>query len=579
MSGPDSPWVLRDYALLADGERGALIGPRGNVVWMCAPRWHDEAVFAELIGGPGAFSVSPDDPWNVWGGFYEDGTLIYVNRWIHGDGVTECRQALAMPAETGRAVLLRRVRALRGDARVRLRLDVRAGFGGHAMHDLRHHTDLWHARSGALHVRLLGAPDAVPHTDGSLITHIDVPEGQQHDVVLEVSDAPDGRPLIPAHLWDTTERAWADAVPDCATTAAPRDTRQAYAVLRGLTSTSGGMVAAATTSLPERATSNRNYDYRYAWIRDQCYAGIAVATHTAHPLADTAVRFVTERVLADGPRLRPVYTVDGHPLPEERQLTVRGYPGGGRRVGNRAGGEFQLDVFGEVLDLFATVARRSGIDDEAVRAAGVAARAIEEHWQAPDAGLWELEPAWWTHSRLIAVTGLRAAAAEIPGADSTHWRGLADAIWRETERCCRHPGGAWKRSSEDEGPDAALLRPLARGCQDPATSGLSATRQAVERHLTSDGYVYRFRYRDHPLGQDEGAFLLCGFLLCSACLTEGRTTQAARWFERTRAACGPSGLFAEEYDVAQRQLRGNLPQAFVHAVLLENSVRLAAATA
>lgn len=576
---PVAPWTLRDYALLADGERGALLGPRGELVWMCAPRWHSDGVFSALLGGPGEFTVGPRDPWHVWGGYYEEGSLIRVSRWVLTDAVTECREALALPADGRRAVLLRRIRAVRGEACVHLRLSARAGFGAHPMSDHRRDEDgQWHARSGPLQVRLHGAEDASPDSEGTLTGRITLPEGGRHDVVLELSETADSGPLDPDRLWEDTERSWARAVPDCAHLAAPADARQAYAVLHGLTSRSGGMVAAATTSLPERADAGRDYDYRYVWIRDQCFSGLAVAEHGPHPLLDDAVRFVAERILDDGPTLRPAYAVDGSPVPPERRLALPGYPGGSDRAGNQAGRQFQLDVFGEALQLLAAAAQLGRLDELGRRAAHTAVRAIEENWQRPEAGMWELEPAWWTHSRLSAVVGLRAAAEQpdVRGREGRHWERLADTVYRETERRCRHASGRWQRAPDDPGVDAALLRPLTRGpWPEGDAPGLTATREAVRRHLGQDGYVYRFRHGDHPLGQDEGAFLLCGFLMSAASLVDGRPIEAARWFERTRGAAGSPGLFSEEYDVSQRQLRGNLPQAFVHGLLLETAVRLA----
>ncbi|GGZ02680.1 glycoside hydrolase family 15 protein [Streptomyces poonensis] len=572
-SPADSPWVLRDYALIADGERGALIGPRGEIAWLCAPVWHSGAVFSGLLGGPGRYRISPADPWNVWGGYYEDGTLIRVSRWVTADGIVSCRQALAVPADPGRVVLLRQVRAVRGAAHTDVALDVRGGFGRHPMSDLHRDGDLWRARSGPLRVRFTGAGDARPGRDGALRTHLHLPEGGTHDLVLEIAEAPRDTPLDARALWDATERWWRAAVPGCADTAAPRDTRMAYAVLNGLTSAGGGMVAAATTSLPERADTGRDYDYRYAWVRDQCYAGIAVAAHGPHPLLESAVRFVSERVLEDGTGLRPAYTVSGAPLPPERALPLVGYPGGGDRTGNRAGHQFQLDVFGEALRLFAAAARHDGLDARAAKAARLAAEAVAERWTEPDAGLWELDSRWWTHSRLCCVVGLRDAARTVRSSASAGWDRLADRILDTTRARCLRPGGYWRRAADDPNCEAALLLPLARGAVPRADPSLARTRAEVVRGLTDDGYVYRFRHGKEPLGDAEGAFLLCGFMMALAAHAEGLDTEAVRWFERTRSACGPAGLFAEEYDVAQRQLRGNLPQAFVHALLLECSAR------
>ncbi|MFF7651580.1 glycoside hydrolase family 15 protein [Streptomyces sp. NPDC007983] len=571
-----SPWTLRAYVFLGDGERGALVGPRGEMVWLCAPRWNSDAVFSTLIGGPGEFLLGPEDHWNVWGGSYEDGTLIHVGRWVTGDAVLECREALAVPAAPDRLVLLRRVRAVRGDARLRLRLDVRPGFGAHTMTGLRQERGIWSAHGGGLRLRLAGAADATPGRQGSLEARFTVASGETRDLVLEIGTRAMTEEPDPERLWETTARHWARAVPDCSALAAPRDARHAYAILNGLTSASGAMVAAATTSLPERVNTDRNYDYRFAWIRDQCYAGLAVAAHGPHPLLDAAVGFVTERLLADGGDLRPAYTVTGDTVAGERSLPLPGYPGGTDRVGNRAGRQFQLDAFGEMLQLYAAAARLDRLDADARRALDVAVAAVERDWPRPDAGLWELEERWWTHSRLCAVAGLRAVARDVRDRAAREWDGLADAILRETRRRCLGPAGHWARAEDDDGPEAALLLPLARGCLPADDPSGPRTRRFIEERLARDGYLYRFRHGDQPLEEAEGAFLLCGFMMALAAHRQRDRVSAFRWFERTRAACGPPGLFAEEYDVRRRQLRGNLPQAFVHAQLLEAAVRLGA---
>ncbi|MFI2412592.1 glycoside hydrolase family 15 protein [Streptomyces sp. NPDC018947] len=567
------PWVLREYAVIADGERGAVLDPDGRIVWLCAPRWHDDAVFSSLIGGPGHFTLRPADPWHVWGGYYEEGSLIRVSRWVTSGCLVECREALAMPARTDRLVLLRRMRAVRGEPRLRLTLDARPGFGIGRMQDPRRQDGVWSAGAEGLRMRLLGAPDAVWRPEEGLTGEFRLREGESHDLVLELSVTPRAEPLDADALWRATEREWQRAVPDCSRLIAPRDARHAYAVLRGLTSVSGGMVAAATTSLPERANSGRNYDYRFAWLRDQCYAGLAVAAHGPHPLLDDAVRFAAERLLEDGDGLHPAYTVDGDRVGAARSLRLPGYPGGTDHIGNDAGAQFQLDTFGEALQLFAAADAHDRLTEDAERAAAVAVDAVERQWQRPDAGLWELEERWWTHSRLSVVCGLRRMADVLPGSAGRRCGDLADTVLRETRRRCLRPDGRWRRAADDDGPEAALLVPIARGCESDDDG--AATREYIESRLTEDGYLYRFEHPGKPLGEAEGAFLLCGFTMALAAHRLDDRLGAFRWFERTRAACGPSGLFAEEYDVRRRQLRGNLPQAFVHAVMLESAVRLA----
>ncbi|RDH75529.1 glycoside hydrolase family 15 protein [Mycolicibacterium moriokaense] len=575
-----APHVLREYALLADGQRGALIGPRGEISWMCAPNWHDDAVFASLIGGPGIFAITPSRRF-VWGGHYEEGSLIWRSRWVTADGILECREALSFPASSDRLVLLRRVEAISGDAEAKLVFSPAAGFGRHGMRDLSRdeHGD-WHAQVGDLAMTLRGASDAEPASGVAtpeLRGVIRVPEGGRHDVVLELRKR-SCREQLPSitELWQETESRWDATLPSYSDSIAPRDTRHAHAVLRGLTANSGGMVAAATMSMPERANQGRNYDYRYVWIRDQCYAGQAVAAAGQHELLDGAVAFVAERVLEDGPELKPAYTIAGGPVPDERSLRLSGYPGGSDIVGNHANKQFQLDALGEALQLFAAAAGHDRLDSHSYSAAVAAVEAISKRWREPDAGIWELDDKRWAHSRLSCVAGLNAMATHAVGADVGKWTELADTILADAADCV-HPTGRWQRAPDDPRLDAALLQAGIRGAIPREDPRHLATLAAVRRELADDGFVYRFRH-DNPsrsLGATEGAFALCGFWMALATHQLGDDVAAARYFERNRTACGPPGLLSEEFDVEQRQLRGNIPQAFVHALLIESSVRLA----
>jgi GH15 family glucan-1,4-alpha-glucosidase len=243
-------------------------------------------------------------------------------------------------------------------------------------------------------------------------------------------------------------------------------------------------------------------------------------------------------------------------------------------VGNWVNGQFQLDTCGEVLQLYATAAFHDHLQSDDRRAVELLVSLIRRRWSEPDYGIWEIGEGWWTHSRLACVAGLRAIGLWDCGVEPDWIAGLADTILEETSRRCLRPDSAWRQRPDHPGVDAALLLPPVRGALSPFDPRSLATLRAVDEQLVVDGYVYRYSGDDRPLGQAEGAFLMCGFALCLANIEVGRITEAFRWFERQRSACGPPGLFAEEYDVQQRQLRGNLPQAFVHALLLECSQRL-----
>jgi hypothetical protein len=572
------PHVLREYALLADGERGAVIGPKGDIAWLCVPAWDSGAVFSTLIGGGGCYAVTPADRF-VWGGYYDRRSLIWNSRWITSSGIVECREALAMPASVGTAVVLRRICARGAPVRMRVILDVRAEFGVEGMTGLRRDdAGTWTGRSGPVRFRWSGAAGAERSGRHPLVAVLELGAGEVHDLVLELgTDAPTGPPPDPAAAWSETEATWGRTVPELgADVLAGRDAEGSMAVLSGLTSVGGGMAAAATMSLPERAQAGRNYDYRYAWIRDQCFAGRAVAAHGHFPLLDSAVGFVSERILDDGPQLKPAYTVNGGPVPDERRLThLQGYPGGSDKLGNWVNHQFQLDALGEILELLAAASSEDRLDAGHWDAVEATVAAIEARGGDADAGIWELDNARWAHSRLTCASGLRAIAAEAPAHQAGRWSALADSLVADVSTDCLHPDGRWQRAPDDPRVDAALLLPVIRGAVPIDDPRATATIAAVKSELTSEDYVYRFRHDARPLGKAEGAFLLCGFLLALAEDRKGDRMAGRVLFERNRSATGTPGLLSEEFDVGQRQLRGNLPQAFVHALLLECSKALA----
>jgi GH15 family glucan-1,4-alpha-glucosidase len=576
MTGTLSPvFVLREYAFVGDGERGMLVGPYGDIAWLCAPRWDSDAIFSNLIGGGGTYSVTPTAEAFVWGGLYEPGSLIWRNRWTTPQHRVECRDALAYPANADSVVILRRLIAEETPADLRVTLDPRAEFGKHPLTRMELKDGVWTGRSGKLHIRWTGGADATVQDDGSLAFTITIEPEQHHDLLLEISEQPlrDTRDID--SLWSTTKASWETAVPPVSGTLADDDVRHSLAVLHGLTTAGGGMVASATMSLPERFGQRRNYDYRYAWIRDQCYAGQAAALVGDIRLLDDAVSFVSARIIADGNQLKPAYTTDGGPVPDERHLKLPGYPGGSDKIGNWVNKQFQLDAFGEALLLFAAAAQQGRLDRSQWDAVTVAIKVIGTRHKDLEAGIWELEDQRWTHSRLSCVAGLRAIADCVGAVDAAPWLALADTILADVGSNSLHPSGRWQRTPEDDRIDSALLIPAVRGALPGSDPRTIATLDAALEELGGSGYMYRFRQADGPLSDSEGAFLLCGFMTALALHQQGRKVEAARWFERNRAARGTPGIFSEEYDVSQRQMRGNLPQAFVHALFIETATTLA----
>jgi GH15 family glucan-1,4-alpha-glucosidase len=579
---PDVParnaQALRDYAFLADGIRGALVDPDGGVSWLCFPTFSDGAVFAGLLGGRGIYQLAPSARY-VTGGYYEEGTLIWHQRWVTDDGIVESCDALAYPGNPDRCVLLRRVRALDADTALRCTVDIAPDYGRRRAGTWRREDAGWHLNAAGVTARLTGAVAKARPAASELDMESRLAAGSTIDLVLELQAQsralPD--PPEPDQLWQQTRAGWDEAVPSCVDIPAQRDVRQSIAVLRGMTDASGATVAAATTALPERAEAGRNYDYRFAWVRDIAYIGHAGgAVPGAEVMLSDAVRWVGSRLLEDGPKTRPAYCCDGRPVPDPEHLGLPGYPGGSDVIGNRASKQFQLDLFGEALLIFALAAEKDMLDVDGWRAAEVAFRAIDAKADEPEAGIWEIEPArLWTHSRLICAAGLKAIAEQ---AAPVRWRtqaiGLADHLLSQADATSLHASGHWQRAPDDPRVDASLLLSEVRGALPAGDPRSIATRAAILKDLCDDDFLYRFAEEGEPLGQAEGAFLVCNFWMALAYLGDGDARRGSQWFERTRASCGGSGLFSEEYDVGQRQLRGNLPQAFVHALLIETAGRL-----
>jgi hypothetical protein len=567
--------ALREYAFVADGHRGALCGPDGEVAWMCFPGWSDGALFAGLLDSGGVFRVAPVDPF-VPGGYYEEASLIWHSRFVTHHGIFESRDALSYPAAPNSAMLLRQIRATDCAGDFIVEFAPAADYGRRPLQRWRRSGDVFVARHDDISVRFQvpASAEVLPRRSprGGLVLRLHVVPGARYDFVAEflAGEVPDELPDADA-CWRSTVSAWHSSVPDCTDVLAGPDVARSLAVLRGMTDHHGGTVAAATSSLPERDDGDRNYDYRFCWVRDTCYVGQAGAAITGgEAILDDAVRWVGERLRADKERTAPAYLTNGEPIYPPAHLHLAGYPGGTDVVGNRVREQFQLDLFGEALLLFASAARCDRLDADGWQAATIALRVIEHRWDEPEAGIWELEPRHWTHSRLICIAGLRAmASANVPGEWSARALSLADHLLDWADAKGLHPSGRWQRSPDDDRPDASLLLAEVRGALSPSDPRSATTRVVIARELGKDHYLYRYCEPGHGLGADEGAFLIGNFWMSLAQLGAGSPTEAARWFERGRAAMSTTGLFSEEFDTAEHQLRGNLPQAFVHAMLIE----------
>ena len=303
------------------------------------------------------------------------------------------------------------------------------------------------------------------------------------------------------------------------------------------------MVAAATTSLPERSEAGRNYDYRYVWIRDQCYAGQAAAVAGSIDLLDAAVAFVGDRLRADGARMVPAYTTRGDAVPGQRARTSPpGYPGADLLTGNWVNRQFQLDAFGEALLLLAAAAAQDRLDLDgwqAVEAAGHRDRGPLDRTGRRHLGTRQppVDP-FPAHLRRRAADHRRARPAR-PGRPLEQPRRRGPRRHRAHPVCTRTATGN-ARSTTPGSTRRCSSRPSA--ARSPSTTPERvATRHAVLDQLQDELYVYRFRHDQRPLADAEGAFTLCGFIAALDAHHAGHPVTAARLFERNRASCGPAG--------------------------------------
>jgi GH15 family glucan-1,4-alpha-glucosidase len=584
---------LEDYAVIGDCETAALVSLQGSIDWLCWPRFDSGACFAALLGTPdhGRWLLAAADPAARRRRSYRTDTLILETTIETTTGAVTVVDF--MPPRGTNSDIVRLVRGERGTVRMRTELVLRFDYG---------RTVPWVTRLADGTLRAIAGPDMVTlHTPVSLHGHdlttigeFDVPAGTTVPLVLthgsshlplpEVID-PESSLEHTETFWKTwSERSrsqgeWSDVV------------TRSLITLKALTyAPTGGVVAAATTSLPERLGGIRNWDYRFCWLRDATLTLLALMNAGYYSEA-AAWRDWLLRAAAGAPsQLQIMYGLAG-----ERRLTeyevawLPGYEASRPvRIGNAAHGQLQLDVFGEVMDALHQ-ARRGGLElrEEDWSFQRAMLDHLAEIWSHPDEGIWEVRggPRHFTHSKVMAWVAFDRAikATEQFGlvGPVDRWRALRQAIHDDV---CTHGFdrrlGSFVRSYGSEDLDASLLLLPTVGFLPPQDPRIRGTIAAVERHLFVDGFLLRYdtHRSDDGLPGGEGAFLACSFWLADAYVLVGRIDDARRLFERLLALRNDLGLLAEEYDTEAHRLVGNFPQAFSHVALVNTAHNLSRAT-
>jgi GH15 family glucan-1,4-alpha-glucosidase len=581
------PLPIEDYALIGDCHTAALIGIDGSMDWLCFPRFDSGACFAALLGGPeqGRWLLAPKSTVKSVQRRYRHDSLILETDFHTSHG--SVRVVDFMPVSDKRWDVVRIVQGLSGTVAMRMELVVRFDYGSIVP---------WVRRSGDL-LLITAGPDtlelassvAVEGQNMRTVAEFSVRKGKHESFVLNYRPSHFAtRPAIDAgkalkntaaqwHKWSSRCRykgRWRNSV------------LRSLITLKALTyRPTGGLVAATTTSLPEQPGGVRNWDYRYCWLRDATFTLNALLLAGYNEEA-TAWREWLLRAVAGSPAdLQIVYGVTGVRRLDEVELPwLPGYEASKPvRIGNAASSQFQLDVYGEVMDCL-HLARAADMEPhpDAWNVQLALLRFLETHWDRPDEGLWEVRgpPQHFTHSKIMAWVAFDRAIkdAEKEGLEGPveTWRRLRDSIHAQVcEKGFDAVNNTFVQSYETKFLDASLLLIPQVGflaADDPRVVGTIA---AIERHLMVDGLVLRYSTETDidALPAGEGAFLACSFWLADGYLLTGRRKEAEALFERLLALGNDVGLFAEEYDPRAQRMLGNFPQALTHMALV-NTARL-----
>ncbi|WNB87036.1 glycoside hydrolase family 15 protein [Cellulomonas sp. ATA003] len=587
-AGPGPITPIGDYAVLGDRQTAALVSRSGSVDWLCLPSFDSSACFAALLGTAehGRWLLTVSDATEVTRRYLDD-SFVLQTTYVTPTGravVTEC-----MPMEDDRADMVRRVEVVEGHVMVEHEWIVRFGYGKVRpwVHRVRDPDDTPGIRATAGPDSLLLRGDRLPTAVAD--AHRDtfrMDAGQTLELVITwtPSWAPVPRRLPILDRIHATEAAWSDW-------AARRRHRGSHAeavdrsllVLRLLTdNVTGGIVAAATTSLPEDMGGERNWDYRYCWLRDAALTLEALLEYGYREEATEWRNWLLRAVAGDPADLQIMYGIDGRrELPERTLDHLPGY-GGSRpvRVGNAAVDQVQHDVLGEVMCAL-DLARAAGLDEQAP--SWELQRTLVDHladrWREPDRGIWEVrgDLQHFTHSKVMAWAALDRAvrAVEVYGLDGPdvdHWRAEREAVRADV---LTHGFDAERntfvQAYGDSDVDASLLQIAQVGflpADDPRFVGtVDAIRAELE---VSDGLVHRYRTHttDDGLAGGEHPFLACSFWLADALARMGRTEESGPMLDRLIGLGNDLGLLAEEYDVEAGRMMGNLPQALSHLALV-----------
>jgi GH15 family glucan-1,4-alpha-glucosidase len=584
---------IEDYAFLSDTQTGALVGRDGSVDWLCFPRFDSGACFAALLGDRknGRWKFTPEGEIKATRRRYRGDTLILETEIETADGAV--RLIDFMPPRGENPDIVRIIEGLRGNVRMKMDLTIRFDYG-HIIPWVRQKHGGLEAIAGP-DALILRTPIETRGEDLATVAEFNVAEGDRVPFVLTwfASHAEPPRAIHPEHALQQTEKYWATWSKSCRAQGPWREAVvRSLITLKGLTyAPTGGIVAAATTSLPEEIGGVRNWDYRYCWLRDATFTLYALMNAGYLDEARSWRQWLLRAIAGSAEQMQIMYGVHGERRLDEFEIEwLPGYEGSKPvRVGNAASNQFQLDVYGEVMAAM-YVAHRAGIEtNEADWKMQVQLMTyLESRWEEPDDGIWEVRGGrqQFTHSNMMAWLAFDRAVKLVEechcaaGENLERWQTIRDEIHAQV---CELGYNAKKKAftqfyGSDELDASLLMMPLV-GFLPPDDERVINTVEAIERELMQDGLVLRYRTERNNvdgLPGSEGVFLPCSFWLADCLQLMGRTTEARELFERLIALRNDVGLLSEEYDPRGKRQLGNFPQAFTHVALVNTARNLAA---
>jgi len=579
---------IEDYALIGDCQAAALVGRNGSIDWLCWPSFDSPACFAALLGTPqhGRWKISPTGESKVRRRYRLD-TLILETEFETAEGAATLVDF--MPMGEWDSDLVRIVVGRRGRVKMSMELVLRFDYGSFVP---------WVSRLPDGRLRAVAGPDMVildtpvrlRGEDLTTVATFEVDAGEKVSFALMRSRSHLDPPqrLDAGAALERTESFWKGWIERCkASGPASEAVRRSLITLKALTyAPTGGMVAAPTTSLPEKLGGERNWDYRFCWLRDATLTLLAFMDAGYYEEAEAWREWLVRAVAGSPEQMQIMYGISGERrLPEWELPWLPGYeasaPG---RIGNAASSQLQLDVYGEIMD--ALHQGRKGALKNHEKAWDVQRslmRHLEKVWDRPDEGIWEVRgaPRHFTYSKIMCWVALDRAVKAVEQFALTgpleRWKELRARIHEDV---CRHGyserKGAFVQSYGSGELDASLLLIPITGFLPADDPRMLGTVRAIERELMDGGLVRRYRTHkaDDGLPPGEGAFLACSFWLADNYALQGRTREARELFERLLGLANDVGLLAEQYDTAAKRQLGNFPQAFSHVALVNTAFNL-----